>query len=117
MLLWFLIFFGQRPTASTLILFPVILIISSVVFGGLTQGQHDRFSRYAEIKDQHAWCSNFVILRPVSNNFLAVGPDESRVIIDQECRVRQVLLSHDRYRPLPDKGGPQIIIEAISKLI
>lgn len=61
--------------------------ILSLFFIGGSQGQLDRINKYDAVKKNHAFCEKTVVLRQISNKFLAVLPSGERVLIAEDCKV------------------------------
>jgi hypothetical protein len=110
---WYVAFVRSTLTTKLYTYFLGIWLVMIVAFSGLNEGVKDRTSSYSAVKDENAWCSKFIVLRPVSSNLLAIGADESRVVIDQDCRVRYTLVSGDRHRPVAKATGYEAIRDAL----
>lgn len=55
---------------------------------GAGNGQADRFIPYKVAKNSHTACSKAVVLRQLSGRFLAIMPDNSRVFISDDCKIK-----------------------------
>lgn len=58
----------------------------SIFFTGAIKGQSDRFISYEQAKVTHTYCSKSVVLRQLSNKYLAILPDGSRALISEDCK-------------------------------
>lgn len=64
----------------------MLLILS--FFNGMSKGQDDRRSIYNKSEKDHAFCGNFVILRPIGSLFLSVGNDNKKYLITPDCKMK-----------------------------
>ena len=55
---------------------------------GAAHGQTDRFIPYKLAKTANTACSNAVILRQLSGNFLAIMPDNTRAFVGDDCKAK-----------------------------
>jgi len=79
-----------------------------MAFRGLGDGQTDRSGSIAEVGADKPTCSDKTVLRALSSNFLAAARDNSRVIIDQDCKVKFTLFAADRFVPRPIRSPIEI---------
>jgi hypothetical protein len=64
------------------------VLLCAVAFGaGMSQGQLDRLAQYRTFVGRSYNCGKLIILRPASDKFIAVTPNNNRVLIDQTCKV------------------------------
>jgi hypothetical protein len=84
------------------------MAIISIALAGLGDGQMDRSGRISEVGANRPTCNDLTVLRALSSNFLAVARDNSRVIIDQNCKVKFTLFPAAKFIPRPD-GAPMDI--------
>lgn len=80
------------------------MTVISLLMSGLSDAQRDRYVEFNWIKKHTASCGDFAVIRPLSENFLAVAPDESRIVIDENCKLMFTLHRKDEFQPLPDVG-------------
>jgi hypothetical protein len=80
------------------------MTVISLVMSGLSDAQRDRYVEFNWIKKHTASCGNFAVIRPLSDNFLAVAPDESRIVINEACKLMFTLHRRDEFQRLPDVG-------------
>lgn len=116
LLFYYISFFPGRPPSITGTSILAVVLVLNVASNAVGAAFIDRTTSYAQAKDKHSWCARYVIIRAMSDKFLAVAPDESRVIIDSDCKIRFIVLSGDRYRSLPSKPGFGMFSDAFAKL-
>lgn len=63
----------------------LIMFTSSALATGVWKGQSDRLSSYEYLSASRPMCGDYAVLRRVSGKALAVGPDERRALLDEEC--------------------------------
>ena len=62
----------------------IVLMCSSLAFGAYF-GEMDRESTYEHISGNTFVCSDYAIIRGVSDKFIAVRKDDAKVIINEDC--------------------------------
>lgn len=76
------------------------IVFLVAVFGfALDQGIRDRRLEYTKLGTSYYYCNKMKILSPIGENYIAVGPNQSRFIIDKDCKV---IFSFPKTEPLFD---------------
>tara|TARA_R110000850_G_scaffold275400_1_gene414729 strand:- start:759 stop:1136 length:378 start_codon:yes stop_codon:yes gene_type:complete len=83
------------------IVFYGIFVFILTVTGGLHQGQQDSHYEYSRLEAGSPKCKEFLVLRSLSDNFLAVGKDNARLIIDGRCKTLFTLFDASKFEPFP----------------
>lgn len=65
---------------------------------GANKGQSDRFILYNSAIKTHTTCDKTIVLRQISNKYLAILPGNSRALIAEDCKVL--------FRVPPPRGRP-----------
>lgn len=76
-----------------------LFAIACVTFG-LFNGQIDRRTQYKANADHYFKCNGQLVIRKLGETFLVVRPDNSKAIVDAECKT---LFTADMPRPKPAK--------------
>lgn len=78
----------------------VVAVMLSIAISGMNDAQEARAVNYEEERAEKASCGNFVVLLPVGDLFLAVGTDNARVLIDENCQPKFSLYQGYEFREL-----------------
>lgn len=62
--------------------------VVSLTTSGLTEGQRDRFLPYRYSKVMFSSCQQAILFRRFGDLYLAALPDDTRALVDRDCRVR-----------------------------
>lgn len=114
--LYYIAFFPRYMGPKLAMIGFAAICLSAVAGNALQKAVNDRTVAYSETKDILAWCGRFMIVRAVSSNFLAIGPNNARVIIDGDCNEKYILLSSDRYKQRPQKSGYDAVKDAWAQI-
>ncbi|WP_109356410.1 hypothetical protein [Sphingorhabdus sp. EL138] len=77
--------------------FALIMTVSA----GLHQGQMDRHLAYSQLESNNPKCEELIVLRSLSDRFLAVDKDNTRLIIDEECKPVFTLFDSSGFQKFP----------------
>lgn len=72
--------------AESLDLVTVVLIISMCF--GLSFGARDKQTSFSEFRDESIYCNDVVLVRSLSDKFLAINTKSQWVIVDEDCKVK-----------------------------
>jgi hypothetical protein len=97
----------SHPLGLDLALYAALVILL-VAVRGLEDGQRDRALAYKDVKDVFPRCKNTLVARPLGASYLAILPNNARVILGADCSVQFVLFDAARFREFP-KGAPGAI--------
>ena len=76
-------------------------VLLIVCINGLSRGQADRMISYDDAAKDHPRCGEYVVVAPLGERFLAIASDQSRVVINEDCEVKIVLVAAQAFRPPP----------------
>ncbi|MEH6661396.1 MAG: hypothetical protein V7679_07105 [Parasphingorhabdus sp.] len=62
------------------------VILMTLISSGLSDGQRDRYLAYSSFPETLAKCGQNIVVRKMSSNFLAIASDNSRRIVDADCK-------------------------------
>jgi hypothetical protein len=88
------------------------VVLVALIISGAGDAQRDKHLRYDELPPSTIRCKGYKIEKRVSQYWLAVAADNSRVLINQDCEPKFQVIAAEYFRALPD-GAPA---DEISKL-
>jgi hypothetical protein len=104
---------GRRFTGAALahyLTLGIPLAIVSMAFRGLSDGQLDRAVIASDLSASSPRCGDKQVLRALASDFLAVGPDNSRLVIDRDCRTKFTLIRAEKFVARPHKAPIDIAL-------
>lgn len=64
----------------------MLSFVSAIFFTAAAKGQDDRYRYFTESIEEYGRCGEFLIIRPISDNFIAVSKGDGKFIINNDCK-------------------------------